>query len=123
MKSMWLGVVVLAVGAGCSNSATPVHDLGGVADQGGGGTGGVDQGVPDQGGNDQSMVITMSIADARSMNVTTPFTTTAVVTAVRGDDPADTKEWYLQDPAGGPNSGVAVYCNKTAKSNPCPMSI
>jgi hypothetical protein len=33
------------------------------------------------------------------------------------------QEWYIQDPAGGPYSGVSVYCNKTAKSNPCPMTL
>ena len=75
------------------------------------------------GGNDMQMVLQTTIAQARMGNVTTPITVTAVVIAVNGDDPADTKEWYIQDPAGGPYSGISVYCNKTAKSNPCPSTI
>ncbi len=74
-------------------------------------------------GNDMQMVVTTTIAQARMGNVTTPITVNGVVTVVAGDDPADTKEWYIQDPAGGPYSGVSVYCNKTAKSNPCPMAL
>src|SRR5262249_19040772 len=62
-------------------------------------------------------------AQARMGNVTTPITFKAVVTVVNGDDPMDTKEWYVQDPAGGPYSGISVYCNKTARSNPCPSTI
>lgn len=81
-----------------------------------------DMAVTDEGA-DQAMVMTTTIAQARSMNITSPITVNAVVTAVRGDDPMDIKEWYLEDPAGGPNSGIAVYCNKTAMSNPCSMSI
>jgi predicted extracellular nuclease len=77
------------------------------------------------GGNDMQMVVTTTttIAQARMGNVMTPITVKGVVTVVAGDDPADTKEWYIQDPAGGPYSGVSVYCNKTAKSNPCPMTL
>jgi hypothetical protein len=75
------------------------------------------------GGNDLQMVVTTTIAQARMGNVTTPITVNAVVTVVAGDDPMDTKEWYIQDPAGGPYSGVSVYCNKSAKSNPCPMAL
>jgi hypothetical protein len=110
MRSLGLILVCLALGAGCGNAnSNNGNDMGVGTDQGG---------TPDQ-----AVSVTMTIAQARSMNLTTPFTTTAVVTAVRGDDPMDTKEWYLQDPAGGPNSGIDVYCNKTAKSNPCSMSI
>jgi hypothetical protein len=66
---------------------------------------------------------TTTIATARGGNVTTPITVTAVVTAVRGDDPVDTKEWYIEDPTGGPSSGIAVYCDHAAKQAPCPAGI
>jgi hypothetical protein len=79
------------------------------------GTGGV--------GVDLAMVLTTTIAGARTGNVTTPITVNAVVTAIQGDDPVDTTTWYIQDPQGGPNSGIAVYCNHGAKSNPCPAAV
>lgn len=74
-------------------------------------------------GNDSGPGATTTIAAARMGNVTTPITVTAVVTAIRGDDPKDTKEWYIQDPAGGALSGIAVYCDHAAKTNPCAMSV
>jgi hypothetical protein len=106
---MMLVIVVAAMGCG-GNDTT-----------GGGGGGGAD--LAAGGGNDMAMVLTTTIAQARMGNVTTPITVNAVVTVVAGDDPADTKEWYIQDPAGGPYSGVSVYCNKSAKSNACPMAL
>jgi hypothetical protein len=102
-----IGCAVVALIAGCDSSS---NNTGGDMSVGGG-------------GEDMAMTLTTTIASARASNMTTPITVMAVVTGVRGDDPADTKEWYIEDPAGGPNSGVAVYCNKTAKSNPCPMAI
>ena len=51
-----------------------------------------------------------TIAAARGGNVTTPITVTAVVTGLHGA-PGDYSQWYIQDPDGGPNSGVAVYCD------------
>lgn len=104
MRTTMLVVAVAAIG--CSNNGT---------------SGGADMAAG--GGADMQMVMTTTIAQARMGNVTTPITVNAVVTVVAGDDPMDTKEWYIQDPAGGPFSGVSVYCNKTAKSNPCPMTI
>ena len=54
---------------------------------------------------------TTTIALARAGNVTTPITVQAVVTALHGA-PGDYSEWYIEDAAGGPNSGVNVYCDK-----------
>jgi hypothetical protein len=51
-----------------------------------------------------------TIAKARSGNVTTAITVDAFVTALAGV-PKDYPGWYIEDPAGGPNSGVAVYCD------------
>ncbi len=85
----------------------------------------VDSGSPTDSGRDSgsdSGGATTTIAQARAGNVTTPITVLAVVTAVRGDNAMDTKEWYIEDPAGGANSGVAVYCNKTGMPA-CPGSI
>jgi hypothetical protein len=53
---------------------------------------------------------TTTIAAARTGNVTTPITVDAVVTALAGV-PNDYPTWYIEDPAGGPLSGVAVYCD------------
>jgi hypothetical protein len=57
-----------------------------------------------------------TIAAAISGNVTTPITVNAIVTAEHGSIPNDVSEWYVEDPDGGPHSGVVVYCDpdKTA---------
>ena len=59
---------------------------------------------------------TTTIAAARAASVTTPITVNAIVTALHGAIPDDVSEWYVEDLAGGPNSGVVVYCDpdKTA---------
>src|SRR6202034_185081 len=54
---------------------------------------------------------TTTIAAARSGNVTTAITVQAVVTALHGS-PGDYSQWYIEDQAGGPSSGVNVYCDK-----------
>jgi hypothetical protein len=72
------------------------------------------------GGGDMPMVMTTTIANALMNNVTTPITVSAVVTGIVG---TGSNTWYIQDLAGGQYSGVAVYCNHSAKMNPCPMSI
>jgi predicted extracellular nuclease len=43
-------------------------------------------------------------------NVTTSITVAAVVTAVQGPS-GDEVNYYIEDPAGGPYSGVVVYCD------------
>jgi hypothetical protein len=105
MRSILMGAVILG-GLGC------------------GGSGGSSNPDLSAGGDDMSMAMKTTIAAARGaglMNM--PITVDAVVIAVRGNDPVDTKTWYIEDAAGGPNSGVAIYCNHTAKTNPCPTSI
>lgn len=83
-----------------------------------------DSGAQDSGAQDSGASgATTTIAQARGGNVTTPITVVGIVTAVRGDDPADTKEWYIEDPSGGSNSGISVYRNHTAKTNPCPSGV
>jgi hypothetical protein len=65
----------------------------------------------------------MSISQARASGVTTPFTAIVTVTGVRGTGQT-VRDWYVQDPSdGGPEAGVAVYCNRTMATNPCPSSI
>ncbi len=103
MKRTLFAVLAITV-VGCSNGNNGGNDMG---------VTGSDMAAP--GGS-------MTIAMARQGNVTGPITVTAVVIAINGAAP-DAKEWYIQDPAGGAYSGVSVYCNKTAKSNPCPMTI
>jgi len=43
-------------------------------------------------------------------NVTTSITVAAVVTAVQGPS-GDEVNYYIEDPAGGPYSGIVVYCD------------
>jgi hypothetical protein len=43
--------------------------------------------------------------------VTSAITVQAVVTALHGS-PGDYSQWYIEDQAGGPSSGVNVYCDK-----------
>src|SRR5579884_3454354 len=102
MMRLVLAATAFALAGGCSNSSGNNND-----DM----SAGPDMSAP--GG-------TTTSAKARMGNATGPITVTAVVIALPGD-PADAKEWYIQDPQGGAYSGVDVYCNKTAKSNPCPM--
>jgi predicted extracellular nuclease len=69
-------------------------------------------------GTDMTMVMTTTIAAAVQGKITTPITVTAIVTAIVGDGSAS---WYIQDPAGGAYSGVAVYCDAQSKSKPCTL--
>ena len=69
---------------------------------------------------------TTTIAAARQAYIdggaAASITVNAVVTAVQG--PAgDQVNWYIEDPAGGPYSGVVVYCDPLAASTcPCAMN-
>ena len=67
------------------------------------GTTGTDGGPVDAGA-------TTTIAAARMGNVTTSITVAAVVTAVQGAS-GDEVNYYIEDPAGGPYSGIVVYCD------------
>jgi hypothetical protein len=60
---------------------------------------------------------TTTIAAARKGNVTTPIIVKAFVTALAGV-PKDYPNWYVEDPAGGPYSGVNVYCDPLV-TTPC----
>jgi hypothetical protein len=106
---------------GCGNSSSGVSNDGGTPDahadvspppaEGGGhDTGGHDAGG-DAGG------ATTTIAEARQGNVTTAITVDAFVTALAGE-PKDYPNWYIEDPKGGPYSGVNVYCDPLA-TTPC----
>jgi hypothetical protein len=104
-----------ATATGCSSSSNPVAP--------------VDSGTPpaDAAGDapappaDAAMPVdsgaTTTIAAARAGNVTTPITVVAVVTALHGV-PGDYSQWYIEDPAGGPSSGVNVYCDPVLAACP-----
>src|ERR1700761_9514378 len=50
------------------------------------------------------------------------ITVNAVVTAVQGGS-GDQVIWYVEDPAGGPYSGISVYCDPLAATTcPCKAS-
>jgi hypothetical protein len=63
----------------------------------------------------------MTIAKARKGNVTTAITVKAFVTALSGT-PGDYPDWYIEDPAGGPYSGVLVYCDPDVGTPPCTVT-
>jgi predicted extracellular nuclease len=50
-------------------------------------------------------------------NVTTNISVAAVVTAVQGPS-GDEVNYYIEDPAGGPYSGIVVYCDPMETSCP-----
>ena len=50
-------------------------------------------------------------------NVATSITVAAVVTAVQGPS-GDEVNYYIEDPAGGPYSGIVVYCDPAKTSCP-----
>lgn len=60
---------------------------------------------------------TTTIAAARMGNVTTSITVAAVVTAVQGSS-GDEVNYYIEDPTGGPYSGIVVYCDPMETSCP-----
>jgi hypothetical protein len=131
LHSSFVAIVCLGAASACSSSSTPS------AGSSGGGSG-VDSGSADafvadgsnigsQGGIDASARPmdastdaphgSTTIAAARAANVTTPITVVAVVTGLHGS-PNDYSQWYIEDPAGGPSSGVAVYCDPDLSSCP-----
>jgi hypothetical protein len=91
--------------AACSSSSSPDSNTGADA-----GSPTADSGTTDSATATDSGATT-TIAAARSGNVTTAITVQAVVTALHGS-PGDYSQWYIEDQAGGPSSGVNVYCDK-----------
>jgi hypothetical protein len=99
--------------SGCSSSS---H--GGAANPGG-----PEAGTPEAGAGDGGPMATTTIAAARqalgSSSSGPSITVNAVVTAVQGPT-GDQVIWYVEDPAGGPYSGVSVFCDPlAAKTCPC----
>jgi hypothetical protein len=69
---------------------------------------------------------TTTIATARQAfsgtATSAPITVNAIVTAVQGS-PGDQVIWYVEDPAGGPYSGISVFCDPLAATAcPCKAS-
>jgi predicted extracellular nuclease len=74
-------------------------------------------GPSDGGGGADAGAATTTIAAARMGNVTASITVAAVVTAVQGPS-GDEVNYYIEDPAGGPYSGIVVYCDPLETSCP-----
>ncbi len=86
------------------DSGAPTGDSGGSSGgSSGGGSGSSSGGSSDSGA-------TTTIAAARMGNVTSSISVAAVVTAVQGPS-GDEVNYYIEDPAGGPYSGIVVYCD------------
>jgi predicted extracellular nuclease len=75
-----------------------------------GSSGGSSGGASDASDGVDASGATTTIAAARTGNVKTSITVAAVVTAVQGPS-GDEVNYYIEDPAGGPNSGIVVYCD------------
>ena len=100
-----LGVFGLVLFVGCSSSSSGTTGTG----SSGSGT------SSSSGGLDVDAGATTTLAAAIDGGVPTPITVVAVVTALAGV-PNDYPTWYVEDPNGGPNSGVAVYCDPDLSS-------
>jgi hypothetical protein len=130
MLRLFIGLVSTACVASasllgaCSSSSSPSspggsdasasHD-GAVTDSPSSGEGG--------GGNTDGPAPTTTIAEARQAFLdggsAPAITVNAVVTAVQGPS-GDQVNWYVEDPAGGPYSGIIVFCDPlAAKGCPC----
>ncbi|MEO8800225.1 MAG: hypothetical protein ABI551_20200 [Polyangiaceae bacterium] len=80
-----------------------------------------DTGIVDSGAHGPSATTTIAIARQSFLDggVATPITVNAVVTGVQGTS-GDQVIWYVEDPAGGPYSGISIFCDPlAAKSCPC----
>lgn len=106
MSRFILALALVAGTAGCGNN--------------GSGNGSMDMSAG--GSNDMPMMQSMTIAQALGSHLTSAFTTTAYVTGVRKNSMATKFDVYIEDPAGGMNSGIDVFCDHGAKT-PCPSSI
>jgi hypothetical protein len=69
--------------------------------------------LPTTDGGPDAAAATTTIAKARQNSVTSAITVNGFVTALAGV-PKDYPQWYIEDPAGGPYSGVLVYCDPLA---------
>jgi hypothetical protein len=100
-----------ATGTGATSTSTTSTTS---ATSGSGGTSGSSTssggGPSDAGDGPDASGATTTIAAARMGNVTTSITVAAVVTAVQGPS-HDEVNYYIEDPAGGPYSGIVVYCD------------
>lgn len=133
MLRLFIGLVSTACVASasllgaCSSSSSPSspggsdasasHD-GAVTDSPSSGEGG--------GGNTDGPAPTTTIAEARQAFLdggsAPAITVNAVVTAVQGPS-GDQVNWYVEDPAGGPYSGIVVFCDPLAATScPCKAS-
>jgi len=103
--------------AACSSSSSATstsdsgvrHDTGGATKDAGS--------TSKDGGSARDAAGLTTIAAARQSNATGTITVKGFVTALAGV-PKDYPQWYIEDPAGGPYSGVLVYCDPLAKT-PC----
>ncbi len=115
LASLTLAALSSALLLACSSSSSP-ETKGDASAQSSGserssGTGSSTGSVgKDAGGGADASGATTTIAAARKGNVTASITVAAVVTAVQGPS-HDEVNYYIEDPAGGPYSGIVVYCD------------
>jgi hypothetical protein len=111
--------VLLAGAVACSSSssggspsdsgAPDAHGDTATSPTDGGGAGDTGQTTGAEGGADAAAATT-TIAAARQSMPSGAITVNGFVTALAGV-PMDYPQWYIEDPAGGPYSGVLVYCD------------
>jgi hypothetical protein len=99
VPSECLQVVHVGTAGACQSSLT-TYQMAGYC----GGVSKIDAGQKSDGGGG------MTLTQAITGNVTTPITVNAFVTALAGV-PMDYPTWYIEDSAGGENSGIAAYCD------------
>lgn len=113
-----LPVSVLAV-ASCSSSSSSSGDM--TSDGSTDSPAVQDTGIVDAGIDGPSPTTTIAAARQSFLEAgsASPITVNAVVTGVQGPS-GDQVIWYVEDPNGGPYSGVSVFCDPlAAKTCPC----
>jgi predicted extracellular nuclease len=125
VTSLALASIASSLSFACSSSSSPSApaDAGMSPDGSGSGSGsssggsGSSSGGSNDGGGGDAAGATTTIAAARMGNVTTSISVAVVVTALQGPS-GDEVNYYVEDPAGGPYSGVVVYCDPLETSCP-----
>jgi len=115
-QSIFVGsLLALAMVASCRDS-NPAQQDASVNPYQDAGTG-QDGNTPTDGGGQYVFNSVKELRAAPPAVFTQVTLTSAVVTGLAGNY----KTLYVQDADGGPKSGIAIYCNFAASSNPCPI--
>ena len=120
--SLGAGAIVVA----CSSSSSPAQEAPDAGGEQPDASSNDDTGTPPFDAGPDAPMATTTIAEARQTFLDAgsvpAITVNAVVTAIQGPS-GDQVNWYVEDPGGGPYSGILVYCDPLAATScPCKAS-